>query len=118
MELLTEELRAQLPAIYAQTEHPDPLVYAKFFTPDASWTWYVTEGQQEEDNFIFFGYVNGHCLELGYFSLAELERVRGPLQLPIERDLHFAPAPWSEVKQREGLADAPQVEEHCGCLAS
>jgi hypothetical protein len=27
--------------------------------------------------------------EIGYVSLSELESVRGPLNLPIERDLHF-----------------------------
>jgi hypothetical protein len=72
MELLTAGLRAQLPAIYAQAEVPDPVVYAKFFTPDAGWIWYVTEGQADEDDFTFFGYVKGQCLELGYFSLKEL----------------------------------------------
>jgi hypothetical protein len=85
--------------------------YAKFFTPDSSWTWFVTEGQEDEDDFTFFGYVKGHCLELGYFSLKELQAVRGPLKLPIERHLHFAPAPWSEVKRREGLAACLQTEE-------
>ena len=118
MELLTEELRAQLPGIYAQTENPDPMVYARFFTPDAGWTWYVIEGQEDEDDFTFFGYVKGHCLELGYFSLKELQSVSGPMKLPIERDLHFEPAPWSEVKKKEGLEERPEVEEPCGCIPS
>lgn len=105
MQLLTEELRAQLPGIYAQAEDPNPTVYAKFFTPDANWTWFATEGQEDEEDFTFFGYVKGHCLELGYFSLKELLSVRGPMKLPIERDLHFEPAPWSEVKKRERLEE-------------
>ena len=29
--------------------------------------------------------------ELGYISLAELTAARGPLGLPLECDLHFAP---------------------------
>lgn len=116
MKLLTAELRAQLPAIYAQTDNSDPKIYAKFFTPDSNWTWFVTEGQEDEHDFTFFGYVKGHCLELGYFSLLELQSVRGPNGLPIERDLHFEPAPWSEVKKREGLEEKPEVEEHCGCV--
>ena len=33
MKLLTDELRAQLPALYAQEKETDPMVYAKFFTP-------------------------------------------------------------------------------------
>lgn len=117
MQLLTAELLTQLPAIYAQTENPDPIVYAKFFTPDAGWTWFVTEGQEDEDDFTFFGYVKGHCLELGYFSLKELLSAQGPMKLPVERDLFFESAPWSEVKKREGLENAVDVKEGCGCFA-
>lgn len=108
MQLLTDELRAGLPALYAQESVTDTLIHAKFFTPDSNWKWYVAEGQQEDDDFLFFGYVKGHCLEAGYFSLNELESVRGPMGLPIERDLYFEPAPWSEVKCREGLEDRPE----------
>ena len=35
--------------------------------------------------------------EWGYFVLSELESARGPLGLPIERDLHFKPSPFSQV---------------------
>ena len=61
-----------------------------------------TEGQAEGEDFIFVGYVIGLEREWGYFSLAELESVHGPFGLPIERDLHFQPAPISEVLKREG----------------
>jgi hypothetical protein len=43
-------------------------------------------------------YIIGFEAELGYFSLSELESVRGPWGLPIERDLWFKPCPLSEVK--------------------
>jgi hypothetical protein len=33
MKLLTDELLAQLPALYAQEKEKDQMVYAKFFTP-------------------------------------------------------------------------------------
>lgn len=99
MELLMEELRAQLPALYSQEGAEDPMVYAKFFTPDSNWTWYVTEGSQEGDDFIFFGYVFGFEGEWGYFSLNELQSARGPMKLPVERELQFRPAPWSEVRR-------------------
>jgi hypothetical protein len=100
MQLLTPELRASLPPLYSQEGNKDPLVHAKFFTPDSSWTWLVTEGNTEEDDFIFFGYVIGHFDEWGYFALSELESVRGPLRLPIERDLHFEQGTLSEVIAR------------------
>ena len=117
MQLLPDELRAQLPKLYAQEGSSDPVIYIKYFTPDSNWTWFVSEGQAEDDDFMFFGWVNGHCLEAGYFLLSELETNRGPKGLPIERDLYFKPAPWSEVKKRAGLDDEPEREENCGCLA-
>ncbi|NJN64270.1 MAG: DUF2958 domain-containing protein [Acidobacteria bacterium] len=40
----------------------------------------------------------GHETELGYFSLAEIAAVRGPLKLRIERDLGFEPKPLSAVR--------------------
>jgi hypothetical protein len=44
-----------------------------------------------------FGLVVGHERELGYFSLDELKSLRGPLGLPIERDLYWTPCPLSKV---------------------
>jgi hypothetical protein len=100
MKLLPEELRATLPKLYAQDGVKDPIVHAKFFTPDSSWTWFVTEGQEDEGDFRFFGYVVGFEGEWGYFVLSELESARGGLGLPIERDLHFTPRPFSEVRKQ------------------
>lgn len=97
MKLLDDELRRRLPALYSQEAEADPIVHAKFFTPDAQWTWYVTEGQSEEADFRFFGFVRGLEEEWGYFLLSELESARGPLGLPIERDLYFTPGRFTEV---------------------
>ena len=99
MRLLTDELRAQLPKLYAQEHEKDKMVYAKFFTPWTGWTWFVTEGSTEEDDFIFFGFVIGQEHEWGYFSLNELESVGGPGGLTIERDLHFTPARQSQIAE-------------------
>ena len=46
---------------------------------------------------IFFGLVSGLAVELGYFSLDELKSVKGPLGLPIERDLHFETTSLQEL---------------------
>ena len=48
MQLLTEELKKILPRLYSQDADPNPVVYAKFFTPDSNWTWWVTEGEPDE----------------------------------------------------------------------
>src|ERR1035438_3746491 len=100
MELLPEELRQRLPKLYAQEKVPDVVAHAKYFTPDSNWTWFVTEGEEDGDDFRFFGYVIGFEEEWGYFVLSELESVRGPLGLAIERDLYFRPAPFSEVMKQ------------------
>jgi hypothetical protein len=73
------------------------MVYAKFFTPDSGWTWYVTEGEPDGDDFRFVGYVVGLEKEWGYFLLSELETARGPRGLPIELDLHFEARPFSQL---------------------
>jgi hypothetical protein len=97
VELLTDELQQVLPSLYAQEGNDNPMVYAKFFTPDSSWTWYVTEGSPENCGFIFFGYVVGQEREWGYFSLENLRSIRGPIGLSVERDLHFTPRRFSDT---------------------
>ena len=102
MDLLPEELRKALPPLYSQKSSSSPKAYAKFFTPDAGWTWLVTEGSEEEDgDWLLFGYVIGMEEEWGYFLLSEIEGVRGPLGLAVERDLWFEPGPINEVLRRE-----------------
>jgi hypothetical protein len=93
--LLTEELRRQLPALYAQeSKGGKAIAYAKFFTPDSGFTWYASEFDGEDT---FFGLVDGQFKELGYFSLTELETTTGPMGLPIERDLWFKPTPLEKI---------------------
>lgn len=96
MKLLTQELRNRIPPLYAVEHDADPMVQAKFFTPWSHWTWYAIAF---DGNDIFFGFVDGDVPELGYFSLAELEGIQGPLGLRVERDLYFTPCRLSEVKQ-------------------
>ncbi|MCX8035052.1 MAG: DUF2958 domain-containing protein [Candidatus Dojkabacteria bacterium] len=94
MQLITEEIKKSLPNLYAQEDKGfEAIAYVKFFTPDGSWTWYVTEFDGEDT---FFGLVCGLEKELGYFSLSELQQVRGKLGLPVERDLSFKPTPIKE----------------------
>lgn len=97
-DLLPAEIAAILPALYRTQEDPDATVHMKFFTPDGAWSWYVVEYDPEER--MFFGLVDGFEEELGYFSLDELLEVRGPLGLPVERDLHFDPKPLSQCHRQ------------------
>ena len=93
--LLDDALRASLPKLCQQSDIADPTVFAKFFFPASGWTWFVTEGQQEADDFQFYGHVIGFESEWGYFRLRELEGVEVS-GLRVERDLHFEPMPFSK----------------------
>jgi Protein of unknown function (DUF2958) len=97
--LLTSDLKRKIPRLYSgeKTRAEDKLVVAKFFQPWGRWTWYVTEGQQEDGDWRFFGYVQGIEDEWGYFMLSELEAIRGPGGLRIERDIHFAPTRFKDL---------------------
>ena len=97
MKLLTDELRSRLPALYSQEKEAEPVVYAKFFLPGTGWTWYVTEGSPEENDFLFFGFVVGFESEFGYFLLSELESVRTSFGLTVERDLAFREGKLTDV---------------------
>jgi hypothetical protein len=104
MKLLTKEIRRKLPPLYSQDgKGGKAVVYAKYFTPSSSWSWYITEGEPvlsesgTEIDYKFFGLVFGHEKELGYVLLSELEEVRGPMGLPIERDLYFKPKTLEEI---------------------
>lgn len=96
MILLPEEIKKELPTLCdGETAGLDALAKVKFFTPDSDWTWYASEFDGEDT---FFGLVIGFEAELGYFSLSELSGVRGPLGLPIERDLYFKPRTLRELQ--------------------
>ena len=103
MQLLTDELRQQIPKLYSQenVKPDDQTVYARFFFPAGrwGWTWFVTEGDSRDDDYIFFGFVVGDFDEWGYFSLNELEsiNIRG---LTVERDLYFKPGKFLDVIER------------------
>lgn len=96
-QLFPDAVRCTLPVLYSQEPlGEDAMVFVKFFTPDSSWTWYATEFDGDDT---FFGLVDGHELELGYFSLAELRSARGHLGLSIERDEHFVPQTLAQVRK-------------------
>jgi Protein of unknown function (DUF2958) len=95
MNLLTDEIKHQLPPLYSTETTPDPIAWVKFFTPDASWTWYATEFDGEDT---LFGLVQGQDEEMGYFSLSELQSLQGPFGLKVERDISFKPTPLSALR--------------------
>jgi hypothetical protein len=85
----------------------DPMVYAKLFCPWAAGTWWVLEFDPTEQIAFCFAYLGDEwCAELGDVSLEELEEVRGPAGLCVERDLYFKPCRLSEALANHGLHEA------------
>jgi len=105
MKLLTKTIEKTLPAPYAQDgKGEDAVVHIKFFSPVGAATWFITEYDPEER--VFFGYADLYGqgpeggAELGYVSLDELESVRLPFGLGIERDIHWTPCTLAEAKAK------------------
>lgn len=103
MKLLTKEIEERFKKTGRQEDVEDPIVIARFFNPAGRGTWYATEYDPEER--MFFGYVslfNDYNNEWGSFSLDELESIRLPFGLGIERDMYFDPKPLSKAKEKDG----------------
>ncbi len=91
MKLMTKEIskRAQEAfKVYQSKPLAEQEVVAKFFDPIGSWTWYLLN-QDPEDTDYLWGIVKGHEVEIGSFSLHELESLAQHRILGIERDLFF-----------------------------
>lgn len=65
-----------------------PLV--KFFNPVGAATWLVSELDEDGDTLFGLADLGFGCPELGYISLQELQGLRLPFGLGIERDIHFS----------------------------
>lgn len=102
MKLITKTLEERFEKIGCQSQSADPIVVAKFFDPCGSATWYATE--YDAENKIAFGYVTGLAFdEWGTFSITELESIKRPFGLGIERDLYFKEQRFKEIIKEQDL---------------
>ena len=102
MKLLTKQLKSKMPALYSTEEIPteEKIIICKFFSIVGGWTWYVIEGgRQENDDYLFYGLVDGIEKEWGYFTLRELESVRFHGIPSVERDLYFDAVKVGECRE-------------------
>ena len=89
MKLITKEIMDKLKK--AEKDNPNNKPYLKLFNPCGAATWLISE--IDEDGDTMFGLCDlgmGHP-ELGYVSLKELQDLKLPLGLKIERDAWFTP---------------------------
>ena len=119
MKLLTNDIRERLISNGRQSrdriergeDPPNFKPVVKLFTPDAGATWLLTELDPDDPD-IAWGLcdLGLGCAELGTVRISEIEAVRGPLGLPVERDRFFeADRPISQYAteaQRHGRIQA------------
>ncbi|MGX9182129.1 DUF2958 domain-containing protein [Mesorhizobium sp. BHbdii] len=89
MILITDELRSRLLANGAADAETDHVPVVELFNPAGAATWLLTELDADGDALFGLCDLGFGFPELGSVSLAELQIVKGPLGLGIERDLHF-----------------------------
>ena len=97
MPLLNDDLKARLPPLNSQEAEADPMVHAKFVLPGTDSAWYVIEGQEAGQDFVFYGFVAEPVNDFGEFYLSQLERLRGPNGTCVERDEEFVPGRLTDV---------------------
>ena len=96
MKLLTKEITKKAQKQYDKGSELDgQMIVAKFFNPVGSWTWYLMNLHEDKD--YAWGIVDGDAVEMGSFSIKELQSVELPFGLGIERDMYFEPMPASEL---------------------
>ena len=69
----------------------DIKIVVKLFNPMGAGTWYLYEHVEEDIYMCFANLGDPMCAEMGTVSLTELEELKLPFGLGIERDMHFDP---------------------------
>ena len=92
MLLMTDELEKTFenyPIGSQEVKMEEADVVVKYFNPTGTGTWLITEGEKQDDgDWLLYGYCHLFEWEWGYVMLSELESVRLPFGLGIEREIH------------------------------
>lgn len=109
MTLLSRAIRAMLSANFRHgIENPefDPLPLVRLFNPMGRAVWLVSELYADDDTLFGLADLGFGCPELGISSLHEIEAIRLPMGLRIERDIAFTTrhrlSVWTEAARLAG----------------
>ena len=94
MKLLTKKIKEQATKQYDDGSDMEQMVIAKYFDPMGSWKWFLMNMHKDDD--YCWGIVKGHEVEMGSFSMEELESMQPRLQ----RDLYFEPVKASFIWEK------------------
>ena len=95
MKLLTKKITEQAKEQYDKGSDMEQMVVAKYFNPIGNGTWYLMNLADDED--YAWGIVDLFAVEVGSFSMRELQGIQLPLNMGIERDKYFEPMPANEL---------------------
>ena len=99
MKLITKKIEKELAKypLYSQdSKGNEAVAICKFFLQ--GFTWYVLEAQKNGSDYEFFGIVDGLDKEYGYFTLSQLQSLRGRWGLTVERDMYFKPTQVKDIR--------------------
>lgn len=99
MKLITKKIENELAKypLYSQDgKGKEAVAICKFFLQ--GFTWYVLEAQKNDNDYEFFGIVDGLEKEYSYFSLSQLQSLRGRWGLTVERDMYFKPTKVKDIR--------------------
>lgn len=119
MKLLTKELEKKFkkfPLGSQDGKFGNAEVIAKFFNPAGVGTWYIIEGtKQENGDYEMFGYCHlgdDEMAEFGSIMLSELEEMKLPFGLSIERDVYLKEnIDLMQALKRDGIEVPNYIEE-------
>ena len=95
MKLMTKEIKEKAQKQFDKGSDMDQMVVANYFDAMGGWKWFLMN--MDKDGDYCWGIVDGHAVEMGSFSMRELQSIQLPLGLGIERDLCFEPVKASEL---------------------
>ena len=95
MKLMTKAIQEKAEKQYDLGSDLEQKVVAKYFDPAGNWKWFLMNKHKDDD--YCWGIVKGNAIEMGSFSIKELENIRLPFGLTIERDTSFKPMKAQDV---------------------
>ena len=92
---MTKEIKKQAEKQYPLGSDMEQKVVAKYFNPAGKGTWYLMNTEPGSD--YAWGIVDLFEVEMGSFSIRELESIKLPFGLTVERDRYFEPMKAKDV---------------------
>ena len=88
---MTKEIKEKAQKQFDDGSDMEQMVVAKYIDAMGGWKWFLMNMDKDED--YCWGIVKGHEVEMGSFSIKELQSMSPRIQ----RDLYFEPVKASEI---------------------